>query len=133
MTKLIVSVADGYEYARSDALKSRYFQIVPSKPVLRPMTSVLGSVDSGTHEAASKNLLGTASLMSVNVTVWAFATAAISSRTAITVSVLVLVSVMCAVRPSPFVPGVLPGLLPARSRVAGHHRGSRRLRWSAAR
>src|SRR5439155_744485 len=50
------------------------------------MTSVLGSAGSGTDEAASKNFPGTASLMSVNVTVCACAPAAASSRAAITVT-----------------------------------------------
>src|SRR5207247_4152617 len=72
------------------------FQIVPSRPVLSPMTSVLGSLASGMDEAASKNFPGTASLMSVNVTVCACALAAASSRAAITVTVLVLLLVMCA-------------------------------------
>src|SRR5438046_7877245 len=60
------------------------------------MTSVLGSLASGTDEAASKNFPGTASLMSVNVTVCACALAAASSRAAITVTVFVFVLVMCA-------------------------------------
>src|SRR5205809_4836768 len=124
MTKLIVSVADGYENGRSDALKSRCFQIVPSRPVLSPMTSVLGSLASGTDEAASKNFPGTASLMSVNVTVCACALAAGSSRAAITVTAFVFVLVMCALSHLQFLAftGLANGLSSRRLRLNDHAR-----------
>src|SRR5687767_4178808 len=76
-----LSVSDAVKWLNGavDALKSFSFQLLGSRPELKPMTSVLGLFGSGADAAALKNLPGTASVMSENVTDCAYAAGAASN------------------------------------------------------